>query len=148
VSVAAVTGLLFALLAIGIAIFAAMLFIFAQITGWRRLAKRYGLRGGAAAAPYRVEGALLGEWGWNSPPLWIGVAAEGLTLRPIRPFRPVFASLRIPWSDVVAAERKHYLFFEVLVLHVGGASALVGFMPSAAAEAIEARLPVPIRPLS
>lgn len=144
-STAAVTALLFSLLAMAAAIFVAMLFIFAQLTGWRRLAKRYGLRGGTAVAPYRVESAVLGELGCNSPPLWIGVAAEGLTLRPIRPFRPVFATLLIPWCDVVAAERKHYIFFEVLVLRVSGASTLVGFTPSAAAEAIEARLPVPIR---
>jgi hypothetical protein len=78
----------------------------------------------------------------------IGVSAEGLTLRPVRPFRPAFATLLIPWSDVVAAERKQYLFFETLALRISGASTLVGFTPSAAAEAIEARLLVPIGPPS
>lgn len=144
-SAAAVSALLFAMLVLGAAICVAMLFIFAWLTGWRRLAKRYGLRGGASAAPYRVEGVVLGELGFNSPPLWIGVGAAGLTLRPIRPFRPAFATLQIPWSEVVAAERRHYVFFEALVLHVSGSSVLVGFTPSAAAEAIEARLPVPVR---
>jgi hypothetical protein len=145
VSTAAVTGLLFSMLAIGLAIFLAMLFAFAQLTGWRRLAMRYGQRSGAAATTYRVECVVLGELGCNSPPLLIGVAEEGLTLRPIRPFRPAFAPLLIPWCDVVAAERKHYIFFEVLALRVSGAPTLVGFTPSAATEAIEARLPVPIR---
>ncbi len=138
------TGLLFSMLVLALAICVAMLFIFAWLTGWRRLAKRYGLRG-AATAPYRAECVVLGELGFNSPPLWIGVAEEGLTLRPIRPFRPAFATLQIPWCDVVAAERKHYIFFEALMLKIGGASMLVGFTPSAAADAIEARLLVPIR---
>lgn len=142
---AATTGLLFSMLALGFAIFVAMLFVFAWLTGWRRLAERYGQRGGPAAAPYRVDCVILGELGCNSPPLLIGVAAEGLTLRPIRPFRPMFATLLIPWCDVVAAERRHYIFFEALILHVSGAPTLVGFTPSAATEAIEARLPVPIR---
>ncbi|MGP6190756.1 MAG: hypothetical protein ACLPSH_11895 [Vulcanimicrobiaceae bacterium] len=145
-SAVAATGLLFSMLAMGLVIFVAMLYIFAQLTGWRRLAKRYAHHGGAGAVPYRVECVVLGELGANSPPLLIGVTGEGLTLRPIRPFRPAFASLLIPWCDVVAAERKRYLLFEVLVLHISGASALVGFTPSAALEAIEARLPIPIRP--
>src|SRR5271165_2828452 len=97
-SLPAALGLLLVLIAFSLGVFYVMLFIFAQLTGWRTLARRY--RGTIGPTPLHGE-AVIGVYAWNSPPLSVGVDERGISLLPYRPFRPIFGELRIPWSEVV-----------------------------------------------
>ena len=140
-----VFGILAALALLGVAVFYVMLAIFAKLTGWSDLAKRYRDVAGEAT-PYRAGSAVLGAHAWSSPPLFVGVDEGGITLRPAIPFRPIFATMRIPWIDVVRAERRERMFFDVLELHCanGSGEAIVGLLPSGAADAVMARLPIKV----
>jgi len=143
-SLAEVLAILASLLLLAVAVFYVMLFIFAELIGWRRMARRY--RDVAReATPYSAGSAVLGPQAWSSPPLSVGVDDSGITLRPARPFRPIFATLHVPWSEVVRVDHRQRMFFDVLELHCGrGAETIVGILPSGAADAIEARLPAKV----
>jgi hypothetical protein len=145
-SLAQVLELLAVFVAVGVACFYLMLFAFAQFTGWRALAARYRDRG-HEIAPYRAGSTVIGPHAFSSPPLNVGIDDSGLTLRPAFPFRPVFAPLHIPWSEIVRADRRKRMFFEVLELHCGrDGKTVVGFLPSVAADAIAAHLRVEVAP--
>jgi hypothetical protein len=147
-SLAEVLDLLAGLVLIGIASFYLMLFAFAQFTGWRALAARYRERG-HETAPYRAGSTIIGPNAFSSPPLNVGLDETGLTLRPAFPFRPAFAALHIPWSEIVRADRRKRMFFDVLELHCGhGRETIIGFLPSGAADAIAAHLRVEVAPAS
>ena len=143
-SLTEVLGTVAALGLLGVAVFYAMLYVFAKLTGWRDMAARYrDVR--AEPTPYRAGSAVLGTHAWSSPPLFVGVDASGITLRPALPFRPIFQTMHIPWSEVVSAQRRERMFFDVLELHCGhGADSIVGILPSGAADAILARLPIKV----
>ncbi len=143
-SLAQVLGTVAALALLGVVVFYAMLFVFAKLTGWRDMAHRYR-DVGDEPTPFRAGSAVLGAHAWSSPPLFVGVDDDGITLRPALPFRPVFQTMHIPWSEVVRAERRERMFFEVLELHCGhGSDSIVGILPSGAADAISAHLPIKV----
>ncbi len=143
-SLVQVFGTVAALVFLGVLVFYAMLFIFAKLTGWHDMAKRYRDVAGEAT-PYRAGSAVLGTHAWSSPPLFVGVDDSGITLRPALPFRPIFQTMHVPWSDVVRVERRERMFFEVLELHCGrGRDTIVGILPSGAADAILAYLPIKV----
>jgi hypothetical protein len=114
---------------------AASLFVFAQLTGWRALARRFPC---AAGAPRESAGAvILGSFGWNGPPMRIGVSEAGVVLHPLRPFDIAFGKVCIPWSAVQSAQYREYHFFTVLEVRFGeGGGATIGFLPSAATLSI------------
>jgi hypothetical protein len=147
-SMGQVLGILAAVGLLSVAVFYIMLFIFAKLTGWNDMARRY--RDVALeATPFRAGSAVLGRHAWSSPPLFIGVDDNGITLRPAFPFWPVFARMHVPWDAVVRIERKERMFFDVLELHCGREQeSIVGILPSGAANAIAARWPVKVVPAS
>jgi hypothetical protein len=136
-------ALLFAAFAIvTLAIATAALFVFAELTGWRALARRFPCPpalGHPRAAPGAV---LLGAFAWNGPPLRIGLDdVAGVTLRPIRPFAIAFPAVCVPWSAIRSVEQREYRFFTVLEVRYGPDRATtIGFLPSAAATAISERM--------
>ncbi len=118
-----------------------MLFLFANLIGWQKLATRYRTRGRGLRGPYKVGSALLGRAGFNTPPLFVGIDSEGLSLHPRQPFSAAFRDVHIPWKAVVAAERQTYLLFDTLRLELSsGDTAFIGFVPSEVTAAIEAHL--------
>jgi hypothetical protein len=124
-----------------VAVFYAMLFLFANLIGWQKLAKRYRTRGRSLHDPYRIDTALLGRAGFNTPPMLVGIDADGLSLHPRQPFSAAFGNVHIPWTAVVAAERQKYLLFDTLRLELqSGDTAFIGFVPSEVTAAIEAHL--------
>ena len=140
-SMGQVLGILAAVGLMSVAVFYVMLFIFARVTGWSAMARRY--RDIAReATPFRAGSAVLGAHAWSSPPLFVGVDDRGITLRPAFPFRPIFARMHVPWDAVVRVECKERMFFDVLELHCGRErESIVGILPSGAADAIAARWP-------
>jgi hypothetical protein len=110
-----------------------MLVTFAFLTGWRRLARTHPGRRSPLALPslHATQGVLLDAWGWNAPPLRVGHDREGIVLRPLALFRPVFPSVKVPWSALVAVERRQYMWGEILIVRYGpdGRDSL-SFLPS------------------
>jgi hypothetical protein len=111
-----------------------MLTTFAFLTGWRRLARTHPGRKSPLALPalHATQGVLLDAWGWNAPPLRVGHDREGIVLRPLAMFRPVFPTVKVPWSALVAVERRQNPWGEVLIVYFGpdGRDSL-SFLPSA-----------------
>lgn len=130
--------LLAGLSALAALILVAMTFVFAQLIGWRALARSYGARYDAGTR-YASSGVLVGAHSWNAPPLFVEIDARGITLLPKAPFRFAFAPLRIPWQAVESFEARSYTFFEAAELRFGtGGTSLIGFVSSKATEAIAA----------
>ena len=128
--------LLAGLSALAALILIAMTFAFAQLIGWRALARRYGAQS-SAGKRYASNGVLIGAHSWNAPPLFVEIDELGITLLPKRPFRFAFAPLRIPWPAVSSFEERTYTFFEAVELRFGvGGKSLIGFVSSKATEAI------------
>lgn len=117
-----------------------MLATFAFLTGWRRLARTHPGRNAKLAMPalFSTQGVLLDAWGWNAPPLRLGHDREGIVLRPLAAFRPVFPTVKVPWSALVAVERRQYFYGDVLVVHYGpdGRNS-IAFLPSALSGRLE-----------
>lgn len=133
--------LLAGLLALALAVAVLMLFVFAQVTGWRALARRFPSLAPPISPSLSSGGVMLGSWGWNGPPLRIGVDDDGVVLHPMSPFGVAFADVRLPWTAIVSAGHREYLLFEVLEVRFGGGEgATIGFLPSAAARAIAERI--------
>jgi hypothetical protein len=126
-----------------------ILFLYSWASGWRRLAQRYELRGPIPPGPYHVDTLVLGELGLYTPPASVDVGPEGITLRPVLPFRLFFRPVQLPGAEIVSAEIKMLPFFEILRLYVGREQPLaVGFPPSGAIRAIQKRLRLPIKEAS
>jgi hypothetical protein len=117
----------------------AMLFVFAYLTGWRALARRFPCT--SRSTRLTAGGVIIGALGWNGPPLRIGLDEAGVVLRPMRPFDLAFRTVCIPWSAIVWARHRDYHFFSVLEIGFGPRDgAILGFLPSPAAVAIAKRL--------
>jgi hypothetical protein len=133
-------ALIAGLCALSALILIAMTFVFAQLIGWRALARRYRAPR-CQGRRFSSSGVLIGAHSWNAPPLLVALDDHGITLLPRPPFRIAFAPFRIPWPLVTSFEPRAYLFFDVVELRFGNdAKSLVGFVPSKATEAIAARL--------
>ncbi len=111
-----------------------MLVTFAFLTGWRRLARTHPGHASPLAMPalHATQGVLLDAWGWNAPPLRVGHDREGIVLRPLAMFRPVFPTVKVPWSALVAVEHRQTTWGEMLCVRYGpdGRESLT-FLPSA-----------------
>jgi hypothetical protein len=133
--------LLAVLVAFGSLTFVGMLFVFAFATGWTALARRYPARLAFEGERYRVNGVVLGAWGWNAPPLWAGLDETGIVLRAVSPFALAFRPIHLPWNAIEAVTHREYMFFDVTELRYGrGAQARIGFLPSPIVNQIQARL--------
>ena len=134
--------LLAGLAAVAALLLLGMTFVFAQLIGWRGLARRY--RGPhATGTRYASRGVLIGSHSWNAPPLLVGIDAAGIGLYPKLPFRFAFAALHIPWQAVGSFEARTYTFFEAVDLRLrSDGTTLVGFVASKATEAIVAEFAV------
>jgi len=137
--------LLASLAALAFVVVGLMLFLFARLTGWRALAQRFPSPGPRGARSFSSGGVLLGRWGWNGPPLRIGLDDEGVVLHPLALFRLAFADVRFPWREIVSAVHREYLLFDVLEVRLGEGApiTIIGFLPSAAATAISERIAPP-----
>jgi hypothetical protein len=144
-------SLLAGLFALATLILIAMAFLFAQLIGWRSLARRYAAVG-VAGDRFSSKGVVIGAHSWNAPPLFVKLDDLGITLVPKSPFRIAFSAVRIPWRVVQSFETRSYMLFEVVELRFGtDATSVIGFIPSKATEAIAGRLsaiaaPEPSRP--
>jgi hypothetical protein len=110
-----------------------MLATFAFLTGWRRLARTHPGHASPLALPvlHTTQGVLLDAWGWNAPPLRLGHDREGIVLRPLAPFRVVFPTVKVPWSALVAVERRQYRWGEIVTVRYGpGGNQSLSFLPS------------------
>lgn len=126
-----------------------ILFLYSWASGWRRLAKRYAIRGEVPEGPYRVNTLVLGELGLYTPPASVGVGPDGITLRPLMPFRLFFRPVRLPAAEIVSADIKMMSFYEILRVRVGRDDPFfIGFPPSDAVRPIQKRLRLPIREAS
>ena len=76
--------LLAGLCALAALILIAMSFVFAQLIGWRALARRYGGVPGTGKR-YASNGVLIGAHSWNAPPLIVAIDDFGITLLPKSP---------------------------------------------------------------
>jgi hypothetical protein len=108
--------LLAALLVFAAGILFAMSFVFAHLTGWSALARRHPATERFTGERYRVQGAILGPWGWNAPPLSLGLSGSGIELRALPPFGFAFRPISIPWSAVESVARREALLFHFLEL--------------------------------
>ncbi len=117
----------------------AMSFVFAQLIGWRALARAYAA---PAAGGERFDASvLLGDQSYNGPPLAVVLDERGIALVPRPPFRAAFRPFVVPWERVASFEQRSYLFFDVVELRFGAEHpASIGFVPSKATEAIAVRL--------
>jgi hypothetical protein len=127
------------MLLLGASIVAAALLLFARITGWVTLVRRYPLGSHPFSRGQPTGGVVIGRAGWNAPPLRVALDDAGFALAPIVPFRWFFHPLYVPWQAVTAVERREYMFFEVVRIRCER-DTVVGFLPSAATTAILKRL--------
>jgi hypothetical protein len=127
------------LVALATLILIAMTFVFAQLIGWRALARRYGSPRGTGTR-YPSKGVLIGAHSWNAPPLSVALDELGITLLPKSPFRFAFVPLRIAWPSVVSFEARSFAFFEAIDLRFGDGASLISFVPSQATDAIATHL--------
>jgi hypothetical protein len=133
-------SLLAGLLALATLIVIAMAFVFAQLIGWRSLARRYGAVG-TTGRRFSSKGVVIGAHSWNAPPLIVKLDDLGITLVPKSPFRIAFSALHIPWHLVQSFEERSYMLFEVVELRFGAdGESVIGFIPSKATEEIAGRL--------
>ncbi len=140
-SIGAALLLLAALAAFGVFILFAMSFVFAALTGWRTLARRYPGPARFTGARERVNGAVLGEWGWNAPPLFGAADDAGIVFHAVPPFGIAFRPVRLPWPAIASVSRRTYLFFDVAEVRYGeGGRSKIGLVPGTLVETIEARL--------
>jgi hypothetical protein len=127
--------LLAVLVAFGFLVVASMLFVFALVTGWTALARRYPARLAFEGERYRMRGVVLGTWGWSAPPLWAGLDDTGIVLRAVAPFALAFRPIHLPWAAIEAVTHREYMFFDVVELRYGKrAQAVIGFVESRGGE--------------
>ena len=131
--------LLAGLVALAALILIAMTFVFAQLIGWRALARRYGSPP-SIGPQYASKGVLVGAHSWNAPPLSVAIDDVGITLLPKSPFRFAFAPLHIAWPSVASFEARSFAFFDAIELRFGDGASLISFVPSRATEAIATHL--------
>jgi hypothetical protein len=133
--------LLLWLFVFAIAIFIAMAFLFAALTGWSALARRYPEHGTEHGERYRLRGVVVGEWGWSAPPATGYLDDYGILLVAKSPFGVPFRPIHVPWGDVKNVTRRKYMFFEVVEMRYGKLAARrIGFAPSPFVSEIEKRL--------
>ncbi len=117
----------------------AMLVLFAHLTGWSALVKRFGYARDYRGAYEHSNGVLLGPHAWNAPPLRVGLDDAGIVLRPIAPLRGAFAAVRLPWEAIVSTERRSFMFFDTIALRYGAEpGASIAFLAGTVADEIEA----------
>jgi hypothetical protein len=127
------------MLLLAAAIAAAALALFAQLTGWAALVRRYRLVGEPAGRGSRTGGVVVGPWGWNAPPLRVSLDEMGFALAPTLPFRFFFHTVRVPWDAVATIERRENLLFDIVRIECRDDS-VIGFLPSQVTSAIADRL--------
>ena len=96
-----------------------MAFLFAALTGWSALARRYPEHGTEHGEPYRLRGVVVGEWGWSAPPATGYLDDYGILLVAKSPFGVPFRPIHVPWGDVKNVTRRKYMFFEVVEMRYG-----------------------------
>lgn len=140
-STLAALALLAGLVALSACIFTAMLFVFAAVTGWRALARRYPASAGPAGRTYRIDSTVLGAWGWNAPPLRATLDDGGILLRAVAPFGIAFRPVHLPWEAIREVRHREFLLFRVTQISYGtGSGAVIGFAASPFVADVEARL--------
>ncbi|GEN09569.1 hypothetical protein SAMN05443572_109223 [Myxococcus fulvus] len=106
-------------LPLAVAWFAFVMWVLSWVSGWRGLARNFGTDTGDRPESMRwLRSARLGLASYDCC-LWVGGDERGLYLRPVLPLRLSHASLRIPWSEIRAWERKKFLFWWSDTLHLG-----------------------------
>jgi len=76
----------------------AMMFLLAELSGWRALAKRFKARVQTKGKTFYFQSAGIGTASFGSC-LRMRVSSEGFYLAPLIPFTPFFAPLLIPWAE-------------------------------------------------
>lgn len=91
-----------------VAYFVALLWLVAEISGWRRLAASYANQTPFEAVEWRFAQATVRRWvPLNSNlPLRIGADGQFLYLRTWPFHLPWFQELRVPWPDVSVKEKR------------------------------------------
>jgi hypothetical protein len=135
---AALLLVMLSLLAVAIGVI--MLLVFAQVIGWRTLAKRYPASDASGATKGQSDGVVLGAWGWNAPPLRVALDDFGVWLYPRAPFTVAFHNVRLPWEAVLAVGTRHFMLFDVVEIRYGeGPKARIGFIAGATANEVASR---------
>ncbi len=91
-----------------------VIFIIANVGGWRRLAQRYRAKRPFNGKKLRFQSARF-NWASYSGVLEVGADHEGLHLQPFFPYRPFHPALFIPWYDI-QVEEGQVLVFDVVKL--------------------------------
>lgn len=98
---------------------AAILFIIAEVGGWRRLAKTYACRDRIAGRTWRLQSGTMGGSAGYGMSLNITANAEGLRIAVV----PVFVyfglfhpPLFIPWDEIRAVQSRIFFFPYVTLL--------------------------------
>ena len=81
-----------------------VLWVISRLSGWHRLAERFGAASAFGGEPISFVSARIG-WANYSGMLIVGANEEGLYLAPIRIYRPFHETLFIPWAETEADVR-------------------------------------------
>jgi hypothetical protein len=110
---------LFLFVTFGAYMWCAVELVLAEMSGWRRLAKRFRApKGFSAGQTFKFQSGSVGVVGYDK--IWvIQIAPAGLYLSCIWPFRVGHPALLIPWSEIKAARYQPFLWQELVYLTIG-----------------------------
>jgi hypothetical protein len=114
----------------------AIAYLLSHVSGWRVLAAQYATQQQPTGTHFRFCSAALRGVSFRSA-LNLAASPDGLFLWPFLPFRPAFARLFVPWSDLAADLDKRWLVTYV-ALHFAKAPGLRLRIRSTLAERLAA----------
>ncbi len=96
-------------IALFIAILAINLFLFIKLSGWDKLAQKYGYHSQFSGKLTRMTTAYIGMVRYRNC-ISIGVNAQGLYISPFALFRLNYPPIFVPWGDISRFEKKPGIF--------------------------------------
>ena len=102
-------GPFFSFIGIFIAILAVNLFLFLKLSGWDKLARKYGYHQKFQGKIFRMTTAYIGALRYRNC-ISVGVSPQGLYLSPFVLFRLGHPPIFVPWGEVSHFEEKQGVF--------------------------------------
>ncbi len=126
-----------------------LFFLFAQLGGWARLAKKYRCANYDTQVSW--QGFKSGSVGLISYGiyLWVGVSTDGLYLKtgPLFFFRAFHPPLFFPWSQIISIEERKYMWMKLWEIKLNDSNVLIKINCKNLASIAQAFLGEKLKPL-
>lgn len=109
---------IFSFLIFFVGIWLAVLFLLTKLSGWDKLAEKYGDRQPFQGKIFHFCTAYIGSVRYKGA-INIGVSVAGLYLNPFALFRLNYPPVLIPWHEINGFEEKKFWLMKFYVFNVG-----------------------------